>query len=219
MPKDRLETFRTKAFFTLLGKASDLTPRVVRDKFKKAGLKSYREYLAAVDKSIRSFMESGWTLEDAKTQASIIVLAQIMDWEPEPLARRLVMVNIKGLDDLSGYALDQGMQAYEKKYGDESVNVLRPTALRTWQAMLMDLWPDSPAAIADFWLTDQKHYEAFYYPIRRGEITPEDMDRVLGDPEAITELVNSMPSNPHKDIVFGEPPDMGPGNGWGPMKN
>lgn len=68
---------------------------------------------------------------------------------------------------------------------------------------MFDLFPDSPAVIADFFITDQQHYEALYYPIRAGEITVQDLDRVLDDPEAITKLVNRSPSNPHKGIVFG----------------
>lgn len=68
---------------------------------------------------------------------------------------------------------------------------------------MFDLFPDSPAVIADFFITDQQHYEALYYPIRAGDITVKDLDRVLGDPEAITKLVNAAPSNPHHGIVFG----------------
>lgn len=79
----------------------------------------------------------------------------------------------------------------------------RPVALRLYEAVMLDVFPDSTAAIADFWITDQQHYEALYYPIRAGEITLKDLDRVLGDPEAITKLVNKSPSNPHKGIVFG----------------
>lgn len=74
---------------------------------------------------------------------------------------------------------------------------------------MLDLFPDSTAVIADFFITDQKHYEALYYPIRAGEISVEDLDRVLGDPKAITKLVNKAPSNPHKGIVFGEGSGLG----------
>jgi hypothetical protein len=88
----------------------------------------------------------------------------------------------------------------------------RPVAIKLQKAIMFDLFPDSPAVIADFFITDQQHYEALYYPIRAGEITVEDLDRVLGDPEAITKLVNATPSNPHHGIVFGEgqpQPEMG----------
>lgn len=79
----------------------------------------------------------------------------------------------------------------------------RPVARKLFEAIAFDVYPDSPAVLADFFITDQQHYEALYYPIREGEITLEDLDRVLGDPKAITELVNKSPSNPHQGIVFG----------------
>lgn len=80
---------------------------------------------------------------------------------------------------------------------------VRPVVTRLMEAVAFDVWPDSPATIADFWITDQAHYEALYGPIRAGEITAEDLDRVLGDAEAITKLVNEAPSNPHPGIAFG----------------
>lgn len=81
---------------------------------------------------------------------------------------------------------------------------VRPVVRSLVEAVAFDLFPDSPAVLADFWITDQAHYEALYYPIRAGEISEEDLDRALGDPEALTALVNRAPSNPHKGIVFGE---------------
>lgn len=216
MPKDRLEKLRTKAFTQLLAKAFDHpNDLIIRNKLKKAKVKNYREYLQGVDQMVRSLIEEGWNLEDAKTQASILHLASLVGAEPKDLARRLVKFGINGLDDLSSYVLQKAFYAYEEKYKESPIASARPTARRMFEAVLMDLWPDSPAAITDFWLTDQKHYEALYYPIRRSEITVEDLGQVLGDPEAITDLVNSMPSNPHKGIVFGEPPSGG--NGYGAM--
>ncbi len=80
---------------------------------------------------------------------------------------------------------------------------VRPVVTRLIEAVALDVFPDSPAVLVDFEISDQAHYEALYYPIRAGEITAEDLDRVLGDAEAITRLVNAAPSNPHKGIVFG----------------
>jgi hypothetical protein len=68
--------------------------------------------------------------------------------------------------------------------------------------IMLDLWPRSNAAKCDFGIDSKLHYEALYYPIRSGEITAEKLDAVLGDGPAITNLVNSCDSNPHKGIVF-----------------
>jgi hypothetical protein len=66
----------------------------------------------------------------------------------------------------------------------------------------MDMPPSSNAARCDFGINSQQHYEALYYPIRSGEIDAESLDAVLGNGPAITKLVHSCESNPHKDIVF-----------------
>lgn len=67
---------------------------------------------------------------------------------------------------------------------------------------MLDLWPHSNAAVCDFGIDSQKHYEALYHPVRSGEITAEQLDAVLGDGPAITKLVQACSSNPHKDIIF-----------------
>jgi hypothetical protein len=68
-------------------------------------------------------------------------------------------------------------------------------------AVLADTWP-SVAAITDFGLESQRHYEALYHPIRNGELQPAVLDAAMGYGEKLTELANTSPSNPHKDIQF-----------------
>jgi hypothetical protein len=41
-----------------------------------------------------------------------------------------------------------------------------------------------------------------YYPVREGEITPEQLDGVLGQGEKLTGLVRSARTHPHRDIAF-----------------
>jgi len=79
--------------------------------------------------------------------------------------------------------------------------MVRPTTQTLIDSINLDMWPRT-AAIVDFGLDTQQHYEALYYPIRRNEISPEQLDAALGNGEALTELVRNAPSNPHKDIVF-----------------
>jgi hypothetical protein len=54
----------------------------------------------------------------------------------------------------------------------------------------------------DFGLKSQEHYEALYYPVREGEITPEQLDVALGKGEQLTALAREARSNPHKQIKF-----------------
>jgi hypothetical protein len=78
---------------------------------------------------------------------------------------------------------------------------IRPIAANLIESILLDCWP-RPAAVVDFGLDTQTHYEALYYPIRAGELSAEALDAALGDGPALTALVNAAPSNPHRGIVF-----------------
>jgi hypothetical protein len=78
---------------------------------------------------------------------------------------------------------------------------LRDTTRNLVEAVLFDVWPRS-GAIVDFGLRTQEHYEALYYPLRHGDITPEQVDAALGNGPKLTELVNDAPHNPHKGITF-----------------
>lgn len=82
-----------------------------------------------------------------------------------------------------------------------SLVTVRPVTANLVESILLDCWP-RPAAVVDFGLVSQAHYEALYYPTRAGEITAEALDAALGDGPALTALVNVAPSNPHRGIVF-----------------
>ena len=79
--------------------------------------------------------------------------------------------------------------------------MVRPVAQDLFNSLMWDVWP-RPAAQVDFGLKTQEHYEALQGPVRTGEIHAEDLDRVLGNGWAITELVRGCSSNPHKQITF-----------------
>lgn len=83
----------------------------------------------------------------------------------------------------------------------EQLAQVRDTTRNLIDAVLMDAWPRN-AAIIDFGLDSQKHYEALYYPIRAGEIMPKELDAALGRGTRLTALALAAPSNPHKDVEF-----------------
>lgn len=78
---------------------------------------------------------------------------------------------------------------------------VRPVTANFVESILLDCWP-RPAAVVDFGLVSQAHYEALYYPVRAGEITLEALDAALGDGKSLTALVNAARSNPHRGLVF-----------------
>ena len=79
--------------------------------------------------------------------------------------------------------------------------MVRPVTQNLVESIMLDMWPRA-AAICDFGLDSQEHYEALHGPIRAGEVTPEQLDEALGNGKKLTKLARSLPSNPHKDIVF-----------------
>src|SRR5579864_4832721 len=83
----------------------------------------------------------------------------------------------------------------------EQLASVRPTTRHLVTSILFDAWPNHAAAV-DFGIDSQKHYEALYFPIREGEITPETLDAALGDGLKLTELARDAASNPHKDVEF-----------------
>lgn len=66
-----------------------------------------------------------------------------------------------------------------KAFAEQLLSV-RPTTRNLVTSVLMDVWPGH-AAVVDFGIDSQKHYEALYYPIREAEIMPKTLDAALGD--------------------------------------
>lgn len=48
---------------------------------------------------------------------------------------------------------------------------VRPVTRTLFEALILDSWPESSAAIVDFGLDTQAHYEALHGPVRTAEIT------------------------------------------------
>lgn len=78
---------------------------------------------------------------------------------------------------------------------------LRNTTQNLIEAIWADEWPRN-GAIVDFGLKSQAHYEALYYGVREGQITPEQLDAALGKGEELTALARAARSNPHRQIAF-----------------
>jgi hypothetical protein len=87
-----------------------------------------------------------------------------------------------------------------RNFGEELASV-RPLTRHLISSVLLDQWPNNPSVVV-FGIHSQEHYEALYYPIRNQELSPKQLDAVLGDGTAITALVQAAPSNPHKEIEF-----------------
>ena len=94
----------------------------------------------------------------------------------------------------------------------ERLERIRPVTRNLVESIMLDAWPNH-TAIVDFGIDSQKHYEAIYYLVREGEVTPEMLDAVLGNGPALTAMARYSPSNPHKEIAFETSWDMLRGDG------
>ncbi len=81
------------------------------------------------------------------------------------------------------------------------MTAIRNTTHNLVEAIWADEWPRN-GAIVDFGLRSQAHYEALYYGVREGQISPEQLDAALGRGEALTALARAALSNPHREITF-----------------
>jgi hypothetical protein len=78
---------------------------------------------------------------------------------------------------------------------------IRNTKRNLVEAIWAVEWPRR-GAVVDFGLASQAHYEALYYGVRDGQITPGQLDAALRRGEALTVLARSARRNPHRHIVF-----------------
>ncbi len=92
------------------------------------------------------------------------------------------------------------MSSKHARFAEQLLSV-RPTTRSLIMSMLVDSWPNH-AAVVDFGIDSQKHYEALYFPIREAEIMPNALDAALGDGPKLTGLVRESECNPHKDVEF-----------------
>ena len=92
------------------------------------------------------------------------------------------------------------MSNRHKRFAEELLSV-RPVTRDLVTSVLIDAWP-SHAAVVDFGIDSQKHYEALYWPIREAEIMPKALDAALGDGPKLTAMTRQADSNPHKDVAF-----------------
>jgi hypothetical protein len=92
------------------------------------------------------------------------------------------------------------MSNRHKEFAEQLLSV-RDTTRDLVTSVLMDAWPGH-AAVVDFGIDSQKHYEALYFPIREAEIMPKALDAALGHGEKLTAMTREAASNPHKDVQF-----------------
>ncbi len=88
--------------------------------------------------------------------------------------------------------------------------MVRPLVQELYECLKAGVWPDGPAALTDFGIDSQEHFEALANAVVKGVITAQDLDAALGNGPLLTRLVRGAPANPHKNIVYRTPWDAMP---------
>ena len=91
---------------------------------------------------------------------------------------------------------------FHLKRGDDGFRAINDLAMakRLVWFLRTDEWPTS-AIVVDFGITSSRHFGALQYAVRCG-VTAYELDRVMGDGPAITQLVRSIPHQPFGPVVF-----------------
>ncbi len=95
---------------------------------------------------------------------------------------------------LRSFHRTRGSKSGQRRFDDWSM------ATNLWRC-LVDLKQPSPAAVVDFGIRSRAHFDALRHAVRQG-ISAYELDRVLGDGPAITQLVNGIPEQPELGIQF-----------------
>lgn len=95
---------------------------------------------------------------------------------------------------LSDFHIKRGNKDGQRSLGE------RGMATRLVQCLGSDEWP-SPATALDFGIDSSEHYLALQHAVRQG-ITAYDLDRVMGDGPAITQMVHGVPNQPCRFVRF-----------------
>lgn len=123
-----------------------------------------------------------------------------LEFEPAVYAIAAREVDLVQLPEETRREFEEGWAgAWPRPEGGQ--DAIRDTTHNLLEAIALDAWPRA-AAIIDFGLGSQDHYEALYYGVRSGEITPEALDAALGRGDRLTSLARAAASNPHRDIEF-----------------
>lgn len=95
---------------------------------------------------------------------------------------------------LADFHVKRGDGVDQRQLSDHSM------ASRLVDCLKCDQWP-SPATCVDFGIESSQHLGALGHAVRSG-IRAYELDRVMGDGLATTILVNGIPGQPYRDVVF-----------------
>jgi hypothetical protein len=119
-------------------------------------------------------------------------------------AAAMASLRIESWYAFSMHILTLSLAAYSEMTGGKTpLDTAQPDTLLF--VGLMDSVPTAEImnqVMKSFGMPTVQHLTAAFSAFLAGELTVEDLDRSIGDPALLTEIVNRCPSNPYKGIVF-----------------
>lgn len=227
------DSLRTAAFRGLLVKSFKVFPRKLDQILEAERWPTFVEFMAAVGRmgrvlltfsrpSAKTIQERGAEvavhekMPEANTDAMLKLLAAAFVNKPgeEPdtdaVLEAFAPYRIATWHDFAMAVHEIALAMHADRTGGGSpLDSAKPQTLIFYAGALhktANLTPEYIVGMVDaFGLTTPRHFEALLSAFYSGELTLEDLDRSVGNPALLTEIVNRTPSNPHKGIVFGEP--------------
>lgn len=222
------EIIRDAAFKNTLSRAFKAFPRKVDQILASENWNHFTDFMAAVERSGRVLFqfEGKWNEKAIKEHghetalklmynvANTNAMNQLLsgaffgeqagEVDRGLAAEAMAQLGIESWYSFSMYILNWSLAAYsEIRGGKTPLDTAQPETL-----LFMGLTDIAPMAetmnkvMRAFGMPTVQHLTAAFSAFLAGELTVEDLDRSIGDPALLTDLVNRCPSNPHKGIVF-----------------
>lgn len=219
------EPFRDLAFKSILSDVFKAFPKKVDQILAREGWHHFVDFMGAVERSGRVIMQfegppraemlkkSGDTalriLGIANTNAMNQLLSGaffgIQEGNPDRnlSSEALFPIGVTTWHTFSMFVLEVALQAYaEATDGKTPMDAASPDSLLFF-GLPNSQTPEVMHKLSlAFGLPTPAHLIALSSAFWSGDLTIEDLDISIGDPDLLTELVNRCPSNPHKGIVF-----------------
>lgn len=221
------EIFRDLAFKGILSDAFKSFPKRVEQILERESWEHFTDFMAAVERSGKVLFQfegkpSAKTIEKlgldaalkqmwgiANTNAMHHLLSEAFFGNQEGdvdrgLSRKaLFPMGITTWHTFSMAVLEQALLFYAVATGGETPEDTAQPVTLLFRRLTETATPEIMyQVIKAFGLSSEQHLAALSSAFWSGDLTVEDLDRSIGDPDLLTQLVNRSPSNPHKGIVF-----------------
>jgi hypothetical protein len=222
-----LSVLRDAVFKVILQKAFKAFPRRVEEILEREGWSTFADFMGAVARSgkvlfqfegkpkAKTLEEKGpkAALEEAYAKANTDAMHQLLsgaffgiqegDVDRELSVKALRPLGIGTWRDMSMATLETAVELYRDTAGGKSPLDTAKEESRLFHELPQNQTVENIVRLTEaFGLPTPGHLIALSEAYWSGELTLEDLDLAVGNPELLTELVQRSPSNVDKDIVF-----------------